>query len=144
MVSQSERESVLAVCLMAALADGKKDDAERDRTKQVFESLDPSGDKGAYIQVYQRVVLKQATLEQEAAKIGTPEVRALAYEMAVAVCDADGASSPQEQDFLARLARSLQLEDSSSERIRSEADQLAGELFCTKPCAPRSSSAPLR
>lgn len=135
MVSQSEREAVLAICLMAALADGTKDQAERERLKQVFESLDPTSDNAAYLRVYQRVILQQTSLAHEAATLSTPQVRTLAYEMAVAVCDADGESSSQERDFLSRLASSLGLDASSGERIRNDADRLASELFSTATLA---------
>ena len=40
-----------------------------------------------------------------AAAITPREQRQFAYEMAVCVCDADGATSPAERDFLARLAQ---------------------------------------
>ena len=42
----------------------------------------------------------EASLEVEAAALKTPELRTLAYEMALAVCDADGVSSEKEKGFL--------------------------------------------
>ncbi len=106
-MSQSERDAVAAICLLAAFADGEPDDKERNRIRTVMDGLSTdAGSAGAGVsnQVYQRVIFKQTDGAREAAMLSTPEMKKLAYEMAVSVCDADGVSSAAEQSFLASLA----------------------------------------
>lgn len=106
-MSQSERDAVAAICLLAAFADGEPDDKERNRIRTVMDGLSTdSGSAGAGVsnQVYQRVIFKQTDAAREAAMLSSPEMKKLAYEMAVSVCDADGVSSAAEQSFLASLA----------------------------------------
>ncbi len=106
-MSQSERDAVAAICLLAAFADGEPDEKERNRIRTVMDGLSTdAGSAGAGVsnQVYQRVIFKQTDAAREAAQLSSPEMKKLAYEMAVSVCDADGVSSPAEQAFLASLA----------------------------------------
>lgn len=120
-----EQESLLTVALMAAFADGAKADAERDLIKRLAESL-PAGEVNVAA-LYPRVLLKQVTLEQAVAPLQTAELRQLAYEMAVGVCDADDAQSPAEQAFLAQLRKVLQLPDSQAKAVDQQAEALATE-----------------
>ncbi|MGB3543337.1 GTPase, partial [Rubrivirga sp.] len=48
-----------------------------------------------------------------------------AYEMAVAVCDADGRADPAETAFLQRLRTALALEDAAADRVDMAGDHLA-------------------
>jgi len=45
------------------------------------------------------VILKNTDLAAEAAALTSPEARALAYEMAVHVADADGTTTPRRRSF---------------------------------------------
>lgn len=54
-----------------------------------------------------RVVFKETTVAAEASVLDTPELRSLAWEMALNVCEADGVTSPAEREFLNSLAVSL-------------------------------------
>ena len=106
-MSQSERDAVAAICLLAAFADGEPDDKERNRIRTVMDGLSSdAGNAGAGVsnQVYQRVIFKQTDAPREAAQLSSPELKKLAYEMAVSVCDADGVSSVAEKAFLESLA----------------------------------------
>ena len=89
-MTSREQEAITALCLMAALADGATSDAERAKLKDVFDGLGIASAPA----VYQRVLLKHTDLAAEAAALTSPEARALAYEMAVHVADADGSSTP--------------------------------------------------
>jgi uncharacterized protein (DUF697 family)/tellurite resistance protein len=120
-MTDREREAIAALCLMAAFADGSKADRERDKLKEVVDSLGG----GASASVYHRVVLRRITPEDEAAALGTPELRALAYELAVSVCDADGAASAAERAFLERLRAALGLSAPDAERVLRDAEALA-------------------
>jgi uncharacterized protein (DUF697 family)/tellurite resistance protein len=129
-----EQESILTLALMAAFADGAKQDAERVELKRIAESL-----PHAHVQpsaIYQRVLLKQVTPAQAAAPLQSPELRQLAYEMAVCVCDADGAQSDAEKTFLAGLRRELNLEGQAAAAVERDAEALAVEPLADLAPAP--------
>src|SRR5512137_1708959 len=66
------------------------------------------------------------TPAQAAAPLVSPELRRYAWEMAVCVCDADGAHSAAEKAFLDELRAALGLEAAASEAFAAEAAGLAG------------------
>ena len=95
-MNDAEQKAVLTICLMAAFADGAKDEREREQIKRITGSLAP----GAEIdppEIYQDVLLKRRTLEDAAAEIKGREIRQFAYEMAVCVCADDGAGQNDSQ-----------------------------------------------
>jgi uncharacterized protein (DUF697 family)/tellurite resistance protein len=108
-MTAAEHQAVLTLCLMAAFADGSKEERERAEIKRIAESLAPGSDLNL-AGLYQDVLLKRRSLEQVAGELSTPEVRQLAYEMSVCVCDADGAASTAEAAFLEQLRTALRLE----------------------------------
>ncbi|MCC6819783.1 MAG: DUF533 domain-containing protein [Verrucomicrobia subdivision 3 bacterium] len=124
-MNPTEKESILTLALMAGFADGVKNDAERAELKRIAQSLPQDVVQPAAL--YQRVLLKQVTLMQAAASLHTPELRQLAYEMAVCVCDADGAQTDAEKAFLANLHRELQLDPAATAPFERSADALAAE-----------------
>jgi uncharacterized protein (DUF697 family) len=107
---------------MAAFADGGKSEVERAEVKRIAENL-PSGDLNPAV-LYQRVLLRQATLSGAVASLTTIEARHLAYEMAVCVCEADDALNEAEQRFLAELRRELHLDDQATAGFQQQADAL--------------------
>jgi uncharacterized protein (DUF697 family)/tellurite resistance protein len=113
--------AVAAICLLAALADGHNSRSERDRLKEIFESL---GDVKT-ASLYQRVMLGQTSLEAEAAALSTPALRNLAFELALAVCDADGVTNGAEESFLAELRLALGVPAEAATSARHDAEQLA-------------------
>ena len=128
-MNTTEREAVATLCLLAAFADGQKNDAERRHIRDVTDSLEVGTPA-----LYQKVLLKQVTLEQAAGALESPETRTLAFEMAVGVCDADGVTSPAERAFLERLARALEMSDEVTHEVRQTADDIAaGPLAGTSP-----------
>lgn len=139
-----EQESILTLALMAAFADGANHDAERAELKRMAERL-PHADVQPTA-LYQRVLLKQVTPAQAAAPLQPPELRQLAYEMAVGVCDADGAQTDAEKAFLSVLRRELKLEDTSAEAVDLAAEALAGEPLADLTPAPVDTvaAAPIR
>ena len=112
-MTDRERDAITALCLMAAFADGQKADAEREKLREILAGL--GGDASAGM--FQRVLLKQTSLEAEAAALGTPELRMLAYEMAVSMCEADGRTTGAEQAFLGELRRALAMPEAEATRI---------------------------
>jgi uncharacterized protein (DUF697 family)/tellurite resistance protein len=140
-MTPAEQESVLTLALMAAFADGAKHDTERAELKCIAESLPHAEVKPAAL--YQRVLLKQVTPAQAAAVLPSPELRQLAYEMAVCVCDADGAQSAAEKSFLAGLRHELKLEEKAADAVDRAAEALAVEPLADTsipPLLPASSA----
>ena len=136
-----EQESIFTLALMAAFADGVKHDAERTELKRIAESLPEASVPPAL--VYQRVLLRQVTPAQAAAALQSAELRQLAYEMAVCVCDADGAQSEAEKTFLDGLRRELKLEEQAAAAVDRAAEALAVEPLAdtAQPPAPAQPAA---
>ena len=120
-----EQEAVLTIALLAAFADGAKDDREREEIKRIAESL--AGEAGApqLSQIYQSVLLKRVNVSQAAAALTDPTHKQLAYEMAVCVCDADAVASDAEQRFLKELSTALGLDTQQTQQVEKEAAALA-------------------
>ncbi len=126
-MNEQERKAVLTVCLMAAFADGSKHERERAEVRNIAESL--AGEASINISaLVQDVLLKRASLSEVAAMLVTPESRQLAFEMAVCVCDADGAQSPAEHEFLETLRSTLGLDAARAGNFSTQAETIA--------CAP--------
>lgn len=121
----TEQRALLTIALLAAFADGDKSDTERAEIKRIADSL--AGDSGApqMAGLYQDVLLKRVNLAQAAAALPEAGHRQLAYEMALCVCDADGAQSPAEQAFLAQLKSVLKLGAAQTTHAEHEADAIA-------------------
>ena len=119
----AEQTAILSIALMAAFADNEKDDAERAAVRRVAESLAAPDLNLATL--YQDVLLKRVTLASAAAALTNSQLRQLAYELAVGVCDADGARNAEESAFLDGLARELGLSSTESRPPLDAADALA-------------------
>jgi len=119
-----QKRAVLTLCLMAAFADGGKDDRERAQIKRIAESLGSEGGLDVAA-IYQDVLMKKPAVETVAGVLVTPEARQFAYEMAVGVCEADGATSEAERAFLARLAQALTLDAAPARALVAQADAVA-------------------
>jgi uncharacterized protein (DUF697 family)/tellurite resistance protein len=136
-MNATETRSILTVALMAAFADGLKDERERAAVKRVAEALGPEAgfDLPA---LYRDVLLAKPDLTEVAAGFQTDEARQLAYEMAVGVCDADGAQGPAEKEFLQRLAAALGIAGAAAAATSAQADAVADAAFD----APQPAGAP--
>jgi uncharacterized protein (DUF697 family)/tellurite resistance protein len=135
-MTDQERQAIMALAIMAAFADDRKDAAERDQVKRIADSL--SRDSGLNVAaVYQDVLLKRVTLESAAAALASPDSRRLAYEFCVGVCDADGTQDEAERTFLASLQSRLgfdEAEAASARDITTSAEALAAApLAVTEP-----------
>jgi len=127
-VTESEKRAILTVGLMAAYADGAKHDRERDELRRIAEGL--AGDALHMPTLYQDVLMKRVSLPSVLAELESTEARHLAYEMAVCVCDADGAQSEAERRFL----DSLRAEFGMPAEAGREFDRMA-ESIATAPVA---------
>ena len=124
-LSQTEKESILTLCLMAAFADGGKSEVERAELKRIAENFPESDINLAAL--YHRVLLRQVSTAQTAQALTNAEARQLAYEMAVCVCEADDVLNEPEKQFVAELRRELRLDTAETTRIEQQANTLAVE-----------------
>lgn len=134
-MTPEQQKSILTIALLAAFADGTKDDAEREEIRRIAQSL--AGDSGMadLPRIYQDVLLKRTTVQAAAAALTDPGHRQLAYEMAVCVCDVDGRQTPAEAQFLATLKSALQLGAQQTAAFEHEADALVDVAEKTAPSA---------
>jgi uncharacterized protein (DUF697 family)/tellurite resistance protein len=134
MLTPDETRTVLTIALLAAFSDGLKDERERASVKRVADALGPEA--GFDLPgLYRDVLLAKPDLAQVAAALKGPQSRQLAYEMAVGVCDADGAQGPDEQAFLAALAAALGLPAAAARATSVQADEVADAAFAPDDAA---------
>jgi len=133
-MNAQETRATLTIALMAAFADGLKDESERAAVKRVAEALGP--DAGFDLPgLYREVLLARPDLGQVAAQLQSREARQLAYEMAVGICDADGVQGPAEKEFLQKLAMVLALDPATATAASDAAEALAEAGFSPEPAA---------
>lgn len=142
-MTSEERDGTLAICILAAFADGRNDEREREEIKRIAASLAPEANADLAA-LHQDVLLGRRTLADAARALGTPALRQLAYEMAVCVCDADGVHGEPEERFLAELQRELGLEPARAQEVKTASAALATVPLAPDvlPAAPASSPAP--
>ena len=119
-MNEQDKRAIMTVALCAAFADGRNDERERKALQQVADALGRDGGID-FPALYRDVLLGKPDVTQIVAGLGSPELRTLAYEMAVGVCDADGDRVEGEHDFLARLAQALQVAPSAAQAIDQQA-----------------------
>ncbi len=127
-----ELEAMGAICVLAALADGDKSGVERERIRAVLEGLGGEASK-PLATACRRVLLQQTTLEDEVQALEGEPMRRLAFEMAVAVCDADGAHDAAEAAFLERLRALVGMPQADAALFVREADALASTSLAPPP-----------
>lgn len=113
-------EPLLAICLFAAFADGDKTDDERAQIDSLARELG-SGDISG---VSRRILMGRLSLDAAADQLKTSEERMLAYEIARAVCEANGSISADEQAFLSDLRAKLALGADEAEALDGEVDSV--------------------
>jgi len=126
-----QQRAVLTLCLMAAFADGAHSDQERAEIKRIAGALgaDSALDAAA---IYEDVLLNKPDMRPVAAAITQAEQRQFAYEMAVGVCNADGAITSAERRFLDELSGALNVDKGSAQQFAQDANALA----VSKPAGP--------
>ncbi len=139
-MTPSDHQAIVTITLLAAFVDGDKHDRERAEIKRIAESL--SQDDAVQLPtLVQDVLMKRASMASAAAALTTDDARRLAYEMAVCVCDADGAQSAAETAFLAELRGTLGLDPLVTKRFAEQADEIAATpLAGSAPAAPAGGS----
>jgi len=130
-MSDSEIRAFLTIALMAALADGVKDDRERTALKSLTTRLGEG--RIDLADVYDDVLVRRITIAEAVRSLATPETRRQAYETAVAVANADGVHSPAEGAFLRDLAAALGLPAPEAQGYVAQADAVAAAAGVAAP-----------
>lgn len=125
-MQNQERGAILTIALMAAFADGNNATAERDEIKRIVEALGTENNVNTAA-IYQNVLLKKVSLADtvSSANFSSAEMKTLAYEFAVGVCDADGATSAAEKSFLDSLQGLLGIDATAATTLNTQATALA-------------------
>jgi uncharacterized protein (DUF697 family)/tellurite resistance protein len=131
-MNAQETRSILTIALLAAFADGMKDERERAAVKRVAEVLGPEAGFD-FPALYRDVLLTKPDLATVVAGLQSDGTRQLAYEMAVGVCDADGAQGPAEHEFLQKLAAALGINGAAAAATSAQADEIADAAFDAGP-----------
>jgi len=139
---QTSHHAILSIALLAAFADGRKADAEREQIRRIAESLSSESGDIDLARLYQDVLLKKVDLDAAARVLTSAEHRQLAYEMAVCVCEADGAMSAPEAEFLTRLRVALGLEEGVAAAIAAPAHAIAQAEVLPPETQPAAAPAP--
>lgn len=116
-----EKENVALIAVAAAFCDGQQSETERQKIRELLGNLELP-DAAALVQ---RVLLQKALLANTTAALQSAESRALAYEMAVCLIEADGHRNEAETKFLATLAGLLELSPTQAEQPLHAADDVA-------------------
>jgi uncharacterized protein (DUF697 family)/tellurite resistance protein len=122
-IDPQQHRAIVGVCILAAFADGMQGGDERERIQQIVNGFSAEGLDAA--SMYQDVLGGKFTTATAMSQIQTAPARALAYEMAVCVCNADGVVNEAEKKFLADLHQALRLDISTTGGHEQAAQALA-------------------
>ncbi len=116
-MTDQERQALLTLAIMAAMADGREDASEHAELQRIAEGMSLGGDVSAST-IYQDVVQKRATIDQAISALVSPEAKMLAHELCVGVCHADGTLSDAERTFLGTLETRLDFNPQQSQAAK--------------------------
>jgi uncharacterized protein (DUF697 family)/tellurite resistance protein len=131
LIDPREHRAIAGICVLAAFADGAQSEDERARIQQIVNGF--SGEGLDVASLYQDVLGGKFTLATAASQLQTQAGRALAYEMAVCVCNADGAANNSEAKFLADLQQALGLKTAATDAHSQTAQALAAPPVIAPP-----------
>jgi len=138
-MTESEQKALLTIVLMAAAADGRDDPTERAEIMRIASSLS-TGSPQNVTAIYQEVSAKRVTLAEAVAGLATPETKRMAYELAVGVCNAYGATIDAERAFLASLKAALGFDTAAAASVATFSD--SANALALAPLATVSSAEP--
>jgi len=125
-MNEAEQRATLAVALMAAFADGMRDERERTAVEALVAQLNgATGGALDFAAVYQDLTLRKPDLAEVVKPLVTAQSRQFAYEAAVGVAHADGATTDAESAFLAQLAAALGLPANMAQTYANTASTMA-------------------
>jgi tellurite resistance protein/uncharacterized protein (DUF697 family) len=102
-ISSQDASTILAIATLAAMADGRHDQAEQARLTEAATALGLTNAAEIMTQVHDGAL----TVDTLVARLDSPQARQAAYDAAAAVCHADGWINPSEGTFLRQLATAL-------------------------------------
>jgi len=137
-MTDREKSAVLAIAIHAAFADGVTSDSEREQIRRVADGLAEGGVQGLP-SAYQAVLVDNRTVEDAAAALTTVEGRRFAYEMAVAVAEADGVRTETERAFLERLRGLLGIETAPAAELERQTRVIVATPLSTTAPPPAAS-----
>lgn len=123
-----EHEAVLTVALMGALADGQQSDAERQQVRDLARSLGGEAMVQRLPALITPVMLRRLPLAELCSRIQDPDLKHLAYELAVGVCESDGPACAAEQRFLQELREHLALRPLEVQQVHQIPDAVSRQL----------------
>ena len=121
-MNEKDREPILAIALMAALADGQATAEEKARLQSIGTRLGLAD----MDLLAGRVAMGGLALSDVAARLSDAEARQTAFETAVTVCNSDGTANAQETRFLMELRPLLGLDAATAAATEAEAAAIAG------------------
>lgn len=121
-MNDSDREPVVTIALLAALADGQATPEEKARLEESLARLGVTSLDG----VAARVAAGRITLTDVTSRLSGNDARRLAYETAVVVCNTDGPANEAETRFLADLRSALGLDANAVSGVEQQAKMTAG------------------
>ena len=124
--------ALLQIGIAAALADGVCDERERSHLDALARAA--GAENSAALGMGESLPPDLAT------RLDTPEARQAAYDLAVAVCNADGSANAAETRFLATLRGALGLNEASAAAAASTGAALAGSPVSGAPAAGAATS----
>jgi len=129
-IGPHEHRAITCICILAAFADGTQDEGERARIQKVVNGF--SEQHIDLASAYQDVLEGKISMAAASNEIQSATGRALAYEMAVCVCNADGVLNDAENKFLAELHQALCLDSSSTATHQQTAQAIATQPIDTR------------
>jgi uncharacterized protein (DUF697 family)/tellurite resistance protein len=123
-MNEQDRDPIITIALMAALADGAMSDAEKGALRAAAYRLGVQDFDG----IAQRVAAGTQDLGAVVAQLSGADAREAAYDTAAAACHADGPASPQEAAFLGRLATALGLAGDAAGATNAQAGVLGAAV----------------
>jgi len=118
---EQDRDPIVAICYLAALADGDRSAEEQAQFQRIAARLGADPESGLAVQAQNR----ELTLAEAAERLSSPEARRTAMEMALSVIYADGLANSAEQVFLEELRRVIATADEETETLQREVETLA-------------------
>jgi uncharacterized protein (DUF697 family)/tellurite resistance protein len=118
-MTPQDQQSITKLCLLAALVDGAKDERERAELERIVQMFPYASDLD--LSRLEAEMTARTPALTEIVNGLSPEVRQPAFELAVCVCNADGAENAAEAAFLDELRRALDLDAGPAAAFEREA-----------------------
>lgn len=141
-MNPNDQKAILTISLLAAFADSSKAEAEREEIRRIAESLSDGNPQINLSALYQQVLLKRVNLAETVATLTDADMRHLAYEMAVCVCEADGVMTAPEKAFLQELQALLGLDDASADSAAEPVHLMAAAAAAGEQASPIAANVP--